>query len=55
MLPLSVHYSGSGEEADGEMMERGGLDERVMQRKKEKEAESKEESWGQKIWIFSPP
>ncbi len=32
MLPLSVHYSGSGEEDDGEMMERGGLDERARQR-----------------------
>lgn len=28
------------------MMERGGLDERVTERKKEKEAETKEESWG---------
>lgn len=38
------------------MMERGGLDERVTERKKEKEAETKEESWGgQKIWIFCPP
>lgn len=29
MLALSVHYSGSGEEGDGEMMERGGLDEKA--------------------------
>lgn len=29
MLPLSVHYSGSGGEADGEMMEGGGLDRRA--------------------------
>lgn len=46
MLALSVHYSGSGEEGDGEMMERGGLDEgaRVTERKKGgKEVESMKE------------
>lgn len=32
MLALSVLYSGSGEDGDGEMMERGGLDEKAGQR-----------------------
>lgn len=37
------------------MMERGGLDERVTERKKEKEAETKEESWGGKRFGYFVP